>query len=56
MGALQLCVDGQRATKVYGDGIIVATSTGSTAYSASAGGPMVHPSVCHFFSSWLYGY
>ena len=43
--ALNLYVDNQMAAVVRGDGIIVATPGGSTAYSMAAGGSIVHPQV-----------
>lgn len=51
---LQCYCDGHFVTTVQGDGLILSTPSGSTAYSLAAGGSMLHPQV-HFSIPHLSG-
>ena len=42
--SLDICADSVPVTSFQGDGVVISTPTGSTAYSLAAGGPVIEPS------------
>jgi NAD+ kinase len=48
ISTLEVVTNGSRVLKAKGDGIIISTPTGTTAYSLSAGGPILTPNIDAF--------
>ncbi len=45
---IQIEIDNEKVNEYKGDGLIISSSTGSTAYSMAAGGPIIHPLINAF--------
>src|SRR5439155_1540897 len=42
---LEISADSENGVRYFGDGVIISTPSGSTAYNVSAGGPIINPDV-----------
>lgn len=51
MVAMELCANGEKVSEYIADGLIIATPTGSTGYSLSAGGPVADPTMELFIAT-----